>query len=89
MCLKILCFIDDLSFEKAAYQSSTAAGDYYYAINAVDRKLSTCMRTKDIGQTKESSSERMWWKVDLGGVYNIYSINIIFKNYEGKGMQSK
>lgn len=28
----------------------------------------------------------MWWKVDLGGVYNIYSINILFKKYDGYGM---
>ena len=27
----------------------------------------------------------MWWKVDLGGVYNIYSVSIRFKNYIGKG----
>lgn len=25
----------------------------------------------------------VWWRVDLGRVYNIYSINILFKNYEG------
>lgn len=27
-----------------------------------------------------------WWKVDLSGVYNIYSISIMFKNYIGDGM---
>uniref|UniRef100_A0A8W8NYI9 Multiple epidermal growth factor-like domains 10 n=1 Tax=Magallana gigas TaxID=29159 RepID=A0A8W8NYI9_MAGGI len=24
-----------------------------------------------------------WWKVDLGGVYSIYSVTILFKNYNG------
>uniref|UniRef100_A0A8W8NPB9 EGF-like domain-containing protein n=1 Tax=Magallana gigas TaxID=29159 RepID=A0A8W8NPB9_MAGGI len=30
----------------------------------------------------------VWWKVDLGGVYNIYSINILFKNYDGSGCKN-
>lgn len=24
-----------------------------------------------------------WWKVDICGVYNIYKINMLFKNYNG------
>lgn len=42
------------------------------------------MRTIVIGSTAEDKT--VWWKVDFGGVYNIYSINIQFKNYEGYGM---
>lgn len=42
------------------------------------------MRTKDIGRS--SNDKTVWWKVDLGGVFNIYSINILFKNYDGFGM---
>lgn len=28
----------------------------------------------------------MWWKVDFGGKYSIYSIYILFKNYDSFGM---
>lgn len=41
------------------------------------------MRTDEIGKT--SPQGKMWWKVDLGGVYNIYSVNILFKSYDGLG----
>lgn len=41
------------------------------------------MRTEEIGG--HSPYKAMWWKVDLSGVYNIYSINILFKNYDGFG----
>ncbi|XP_052694675.1 receptor-type tyrosine-protein phosphatase epsilon-like [Crassostrea angulata] len=39
------------------------------------------MKTEDIGLT--SKHKTVWWKVDLGGIYEIYSINIQFKNYDG------
>ena len=55
----------------------------YVAGNAVDRDIRTCMRTDPIG--KNSDYYRVWWKVDLGAVYNIYSVNILFKNYDGYG----
>ena len=42
------------------------------------------MRTGPIGPN--SPYKTAWWKVDLGGVYNIYSVNILFKNYDGYGM---
>lgn len=76
---------DDLSYHKTATQSKTyLAGDMVYgAGNAVDRNSLTCMRTREIGT--RSPDKTMWWKVDLGGRYNIYSINIIFKNYDGFG----
>ena len=77
---------DDLSRQKPATQSKTFAGsnDLYKASNAVDREITTCMRTEQIGITSPDQTE--WWKVDLGGVYNIYSVNILFKNYDGIGM---
>lgn len=52
-------------------------------MNAVDRNINTCMRTKGIGQTTPFKID--WWKVDLGGIYNIYDVNIIFKSYNGFG----
>lgn len=76
---------DDLSYNKTATQSITFTGIemLYDAGNAVDRKTLTCTRTRDIGRS--SPFKTMWWKVDLGGRYSIYSINIIFKNYDGLG----
>lgn len=38
------------------------------------------MRTQAIGLSSTDNS--MWWKVDLGGFYNVYRITIMFKNYE-------
>lgn len=59
----------------------------YVASNAVDRNTATCMRTNGIGRT--SNDKTMWWTVDLGAVYNIYSINILFKHYDGYGVYYK
>lgn len=55
----------------------------YAASLAVDRDATTCMRTDSIGLN--SLYKTVLWKVDLGGVYSIYSINILFKNYDGLG----
>lgn len=44
---------------------------------AVDRNISTCMRTEAIGKT--SKQHTTWWNVDLGGTQSIYNINIQFK----------
>lgn len=41
------------------------------------------MRTENIGPN--SPYKIVWWKVDLGGIYRIYSINILFKLYPGYG----
>ena len=78
-------YSDDLSQQKSATQSATATGvyDLYKASNAVDRDITTCIRTNPIGVA--SHDKTVWWKVDLGGVYNIYSVNILFKNYDGEG----
>ena len=78
-----------MSKNKAATQSNifhTKPSETYkyVANNAVDRDTRTCMRTEVIGPT--SQDKTMWWKVDLGGVYSIYSVNILFKNYDGLGI---
>ena len=75
-----------MSKNKVATQSTTAPSPTYScrAGNAVDRDITTCMRTDIIGLN--SPDETVWWKVDLGGVYSIYSVNILFKNYDGFGM---
>lgn len=78
-----LSHIDDLSYNKAATQSRTFIGRNYGADNAVDGNIMTCMRTEEIGRS--APSKTLWWKVDLGGPRNIYSINILFKNYNGFG----
>lgn len=51
---------------------------------AVDRNTTTCMRTRPIG--RNNPDKTVWWKVDLGGVYSIQSINVLFKNYNGYGV---
>ena len=86
-----LILTDDLSKNKVASQSTTYAATSskyevyrYEAGNAVDRDITTCMRTDPIGRV--SPDKMVWWKVDLGGVYNIYSVNILFKNYDGNGI---
>lgn len=82
----IVLSIDDLSYNKVATQSHTFTGTSYLydASNAVDGNAATCMRTKEIGS--RSPDKTVWWKVDLGEVYNIYSISILFKNYNGNGL---
>ena len=84
---KIACtYTDDLSKYKVSTQSTTALGstDRFVASNAVDRDITTCMRTNPIGINNPERT--VWWKVDLGEVYNIYSVNILFKNYDGYGI---
>lgn len=41
------------------------------------------MRAKVIGPN--SADKTVWWKMDLGGIYNIYDINILFKTYDNYG----
>lgn len=76
-------YTDDLSNNKVATQLHTYPGNMYAASLAVDRDATTCMRTYSIGPN--SLYKTVLWKVDLGGVYSIYSINILFKNYDGFG----
>lgn len=74
---------DDLSHKRVVTQSRTFIGAHYDAANAVDGNIMTCTRAGEIGIT--ASDKTMWWKVDLGGLRNVYSINILFKNYNGYG----
>lgn len=60
------------------------SGAEYSPMNAVDRNYETCMRTDQVGLY--SPLKMSWWRVDLGGVYNIYRITILFKNYDGFGL---
>lgn len=69
-----------------ASQSSTMLGIHYDASYATDRNTSTCMRTLEIGHN--SPYITVWWKVDLGEVYNIYSIDIVYRNYIKYGIYS-
>lgn len=81
------CFVtDDLSYKKIASQSGTEIGpsSIYFASNAIDNNTKTCMRTRDIGQS--SIDKSVWWRVDLGRVYNIYRISIMLKNYKYSGL---
>ena len=76
---------DNLSRNKFATQSTTYPHgkndpNTYVAGNAVDGNITTCMMTIDIGLG--SSEKTVWWRVDLGGVYNIYSVNVLFRSYE-------
>lgn len=77
-------FTDNLSYNKLANQSLTYPGPSPGASNAVDGNTATCMKQYPIGLT--APYKTMWWKVDLGDVYNIYSISIFFKTYDGYGM---
>ena len=79
----IVKYSDNLSYKKNALQSNIYPGTSYYAKNAVDKNITTCMRTQSIGQN--SPEKTVWWKVDLGAVYNIHSVNIVFKNYDDMG----
>lgn len=83
--LNIHYITDDLSYNKLATQSPIYPSSHtlYFARNAVDRNSSTCMRTDLIG--RHSHYKKMWWKVDLGGIHNIYSIDILFKTYDSYG----
>lgn len=76
---------DDLSYNKDATQSRTYIDlDKNAARFAVDRITLSCMRAKEIGH--RSTEKTVWWKVDLGKVLSIYSVAILFQNYEGYGM---
>lgn len=77
-------FKENISHNKVATQSHTYAGVGHNASNAVDGNIVTCMRTKEIGPN--SPDKTVWWKVDLGGIFNIYRINILFKNYDSYGV---
>lgn len=76
---------DDLSYNQTANQKNTYNNleKQHSASFAVDRDMTTCMRTNPIGTN--SPLQDVWWKVDLGGYYSIASINIIFRSYSNAG----
>lgn len=76
--------IDVISHNKIATQSTTYNNND--ASRAVDGNTATCMQTNSIGVGTNFHVKTVWWKVDLGGLYSIYSINIQFKNYDGYGL---
>lgn len=80
-------FKESLTKKTGATQAHTSAGDIklYGANNAIDGNKDTCTRTRPIGQGTSYPDKTVWWRVDLGEVYNIYSINILFKNYPHEG----
>lgn len=82
----VLFLEEDLSYKKDAtkFQNHQTATLQYKAEFAVDRNTTTCMRTDSIG--KSSPEINTWWKVDLTHVCSIYSIRILFKNYNGFGL---
>ena len=78
-----------MSKGKVATQSTTQSFSWWQykandAVDAVDRTITTCMRAKPIGTSSEYKT--VWWKVDLGGEYHVFSVNILFKNYDGEGI---
>lgn len=54
------------------------------ANNAVDGDKKTCTQTSDIGYN--SLDKTVWWKVDLDEMFGIYSVTILFRNYDNLGM---
>ncbi|XP_061170700.1 multiple epidermal growth factor-like domains protein 6 [Saccostrea echinata] len=87
----LVCAIQILSFDISRYKSTSQASTwlcavptcntFYISSNAVDRVEGTCTRTSVIGGS--SPEKTVWWKVDLGDIYSIYSINILFKDLPG------
>lgn len=76
--------IDDISHNKIATQSTTYNNND--ASRVVDGNTATCMQTDAIGVVTHFHVKTVWWKVDLGRIYSIYSINIQFRNYDGYGL---
>lgn len=82
--LYMFFYLEDISYNKSTNQSHSHTDENYDASHAVDRNTLTCTRTYNIGLN--SSHKTVWVTVDIGGIFNIHSINIQFKNYEGYGM---
>ncbi|XP_061170724.1 protein draper-like [Saccostrea echinata] len=74
----------DLAHGKTSYQTLSAPLDpqdptRFISSNAVDRDPSSCTRNYEIGRTSPHTS--VLWRVNLGDIYSIYSIRILFKDY--------
>nr|XP_022312232.1 multiple epidermal growth factor-like domains protein 10 isoform X3 [Crassostrea virginica] len=80
---------DDISYQHYAVQYPLFGGhaEFYKATNALDRNISTCTRNEGIGLNSQHKS--VMWRVDFGRMYNIYSVNILFKHYEGYEMRQR
>ncbi|XP_061170727.1 uncharacterized protein LOC133180175 [Saccostrea echinata] len=82
---------EDLSRSKTTSQSKTwecvipACMNYYISSNAVDRNEKTCARSTFIGEG--ATEKTVWWKVDMGDIYSIYSIDVLFENMEDEARQ--
>lgn len=77
-----LLFLDDLSKGQYTEQSKTrpcVPTSDCAANNAVDRNVGSCVRTEAFGIN--SQDKTMWWFVNLGNIYSIYSVRILFKDY--------
>lgn len=74
--------IDDISHNKIATQSHTNNNND--ASRAVDGNTETCMQSRAIGPNSPDTT--VWWKVDLGEINNIYTINIQFRNHDDYGL---
>ncbi|XP_056003695.1 uncharacterized protein LOC130049752 [Ostrea edulis] len=73
---------DDLSKGQYTEQSKTrpcVPTSDCAANNAVDRNVGSCVRTEAFGIN--SQDKTMWWFVNLGNIYSIYSVRILFKDY--------
>lgn len=78
-----LFYKDDLLFNKVVIQLYIYLGIGYDVNNVVDGNIVMCMRIKVIGLN--NFDKIVWWRVDFGGFRNIYSISVLFKNYNGYG----
>ncbi|XP_061185212.1 protein jagged-1b-like [Saccostrea echinata] len=83
----------DISRNKRTNQSATracitdACKNFYLSSNAVDRNETTCSGIKVIGEG--TSLKEVWWNVDLGDFYSIYSISVHFKEVLNKEDRQK
>ena len=75
-----------MATQSTTYPPPQNDADKNVAGNAVDRDITTCMRAAVIGSSSSYVYNTVWWRVDLGGVYSIYSVKILFKNYGGYGI---
>lgn len=76
----MIWFTDDLSENKASNQSRVSKSCPQCVANyAVDRNITTCMQTEDIG--KQASEHTTLWSVDLGKIHRIHNMRIQFRKY--------
>lgn len=71
-----------MSVNKTAQQYKTYGGCLTcVADEAVDRDMQTCAQMDVIGIS--SPDKTTWWRVDLGGIYNVFNIKIQFRDDYG------